>query len=227
MRDIGIRIQRYKLSRYRPPDSLSDRARMGLTLGLAAWAIWALFLSDHSAMRLLGLGQKKLTLEQQLAATSKDVDRRTILQIAAEPDPLWDAEPLLRLLKRRLRKELGRQPAEDNLLNAPAQLVPRRNARHELHERVVEERRPRLEGVGHARTVHLGEDVVDQVALDVDVLDARERIPAAAPLEVRGERVEGIMPVQIPPERFPVEIALHAGREPGHRVGVRALGRER
>ena len=62
MRDIGIRVQRYKLSRYRPPDSLSDRARMGLTLGLAAWAIWALFLSDHSAVRLIGLGQKKHTL---------------------------------------------------------------------------------------------------------------------------------------------------------------------
>jgi len=87
MRDIGIRIQRYKLSRYRPPDSLSDRARMGLTLGLAAWAIWALFLSDHSAVRLMGLGQKKHTLEQQLAATSKSVDRRARdLRVADDPE---------------------------------------------------------------------------------------------------------------------------------------------
>ena len=87
MRDIGIRIQRYKLSRYRPPDSLSDRARMGLTLGLAAWAIWALFLSDHSAVRLMGLGQKKHNLEQQLASTSQDVTRRArSLRVADDPD---------------------------------------------------------------------------------------------------------------------------------------------
>jgi hypothetical protein len=87
MRDIGIRIQRYKLSRYRPPDSLSDRARMGLTLGLAAWAIWALFLSDHSAVRLMGLGQKKHTLEQQLASTSQDVTHRAReLRVADDPD---------------------------------------------------------------------------------------------------------------------------------------------
>jgi hypothetical protein len=87
MRDIGIRIQRYKLSRYRPPDSVSDRARMGLTLGLAAWAIWALFLSDHSVVRLMGLGQKKRTIEQQLASTSLEVDRRArALRVADDPD---------------------------------------------------------------------------------------------------------------------------------------------
>ena len=87
MRDIGIRIQRYKLSRYRPPDSLSDRARMGLTLLLSAWAIWALFLSDHSAVRLMGLGQKKHNLEQQLASTSQDVTRRArSLRVADDPD---------------------------------------------------------------------------------------------------------------------------------------------
>ena len=87
MRDIGIRIQRYKLSRYRPPDSMSDRGRMALTLGLAAWAIWALFLSDHSAVRLMGLGQKKHTIEQQLASTSQDVTRRArALRVADDPD---------------------------------------------------------------------------------------------------------------------------------------------
>ena len=86
MRDIGIRIQRYKLSRYRPPDAISDRARLWLTLGLAAWAIWALFLSDHSAVRLMALGQKKHALEQQLAATTKDADHRAHeLRVADDP----------------------------------------------------------------------------------------------------------------------------------------------
>ena len=86
MRDIGIRIQRYKLSRYRPPDSLSERARLWLTLGLAAWAIWALFLSDHSAVRLMALGGKKHGLEQQLAARTQDVAKRgKELRVADDP----------------------------------------------------------------------------------------------------------------------------------------------
>jgi len=86
MRDIGIRIQRYKLSRYRPPESVSDRARLLLTLGLAGWAIWALFLSDHSAVRLIGLGAKKKGIEQQLAVTSKAVSKRAAeLRIADDP----------------------------------------------------------------------------------------------------------------------------------------------
>jgi len=86
MRDIGIRIQRYKLSRYRPPDSVSERARLFLTLGLAGWAIWALFLSDHSAVRLLALGAKKSGIEQQLAVTSKAVSKRAQeLRVADDP----------------------------------------------------------------------------------------------------------------------------------------------
>jgi len=73
MRDIGIRIQRYKLSRYRPPDSISDRARFWLTIGLAGWLIWALFLSDHSAVRLMALGHRKAKTEAQLAQTQQSV----------------------------------------------------------------------------------------------------------------------------------------------------------
>jgi len=94
MRDIGIRIQRYKLSRYRPPDSLSERARLLLTLGLAGWAIWALFLSDHSAVRLLALDGKKHGLEQQLASTSKEVTHRAReLSMADDPE---EAKRILR-----------------------------------------------------------------------------------------------------------------------------------
>ena len=73
MRDIGIRIQRYKLSRYRPPDSISDRARLWLSIGLAGWLIWALFLSDHSALRLMALGDRKAKTEARLAETQKTV----------------------------------------------------------------------------------------------------------------------------------------------------------
>ena len=93
MRDIGIRIQRYKLSRYRPPESLSDRARLGLTIGLAGWAIWALFLSDHSAVRLFALGQKKHALEQKLAVTSRAVTRSQ-RELRAADDPQEGARVL-------------------------------------------------------------------------------------------------------------------------------------
>jgi hypothetical protein len=75
MRDIGIRIQRYKLSRYRPPEKFSERARLWLTLSLAAWLIWALFLSDHSAMRLMGLAHREGATELRVAGTQKSVKR--------------------------------------------------------------------------------------------------------------------------------------------------------
>ncbi len=87
MRDIGIRIQRYKLSRYRPPDSMSERARLLLTLGLAGWLIWALFLSDHSVVRLLALNAKKAQAEAQLAATQGQVAKlEGELKSADDPD---------------------------------------------------------------------------------------------------------------------------------------------
>ena len=93
MRDIGIRIQRYKLSRYRPPESLSDRARFVLTLGLAGWAIWALFLSDHSAVRLFALGQKQHGVEQKLALTNRAVTR-SLRELKAADDPAEGARVL-------------------------------------------------------------------------------------------------------------------------------------
>ena len=94
MRDIGIRIQRYKLSRYAPPEKISERARLWLTLGLAAWLIWALFLSDHSAVRLLGLGQRESRTNAQLAATQKG-NRRLQQDLRSANDPAV-AERILR-----------------------------------------------------------------------------------------------------------------------------------
>jgi hypothetical protein len=87
MRNIGIRIQRYRLQRYRAPESMSERARMLLTLALAGWGIWALFLSDHSAVRLWRLEARKKAAEQKLAATLHDVDRaKDDLRAADDPD---------------------------------------------------------------------------------------------------------------------------------------------
>ncbi|MGH7724517.1 MAG: FtsB family cell division protein [Candidatus Eiseniibacteriota bacterium] len=87
MRDIGIRIQRYRLKRYRPAESLSERARLWLALGLAGWLIWSLFLSDHSAIRLLGLEGKKRATESKLATTRAEVTRNERdVEAADDPD---------------------------------------------------------------------------------------------------------------------------------------------
>ena len=94
MRDIGIRIQRYKLSRYAPPETLSERSRLWLTLGLAGWLIWALFLSDHSAVKLMGLGNREAKTNAQLASTQKAV-RRLEQDLKSADDPAV-AERILR-----------------------------------------------------------------------------------------------------------------------------------
>ena len=87
MRNIGIRIQRYKLQRYRAPESMSERARLLLTLALAGWGIWALFLSDHSAVRLWRLDAKKKAAEQTLASTQRGVVRaKDDLRAADDPE---------------------------------------------------------------------------------------------------------------------------------------------
>ena len=87
MRDIGIRIQRYKLSRYRPPGAVSERARLLNTLGLAGWLIWALFLSDHSVVRLLALNAKTADTEARLKAAQANVAKlEGDLRLADDPE---------------------------------------------------------------------------------------------------------------------------------------------
>jgi cell division protein FtsB len=86
VRNIGIRIQRYKLRRYRAPESISERARLGLAVALAGWVIWALFVSDHSAVRLLALDHRKDTTERRLAAVSEEV-KRGIEEVRTVNDP--------------------------------------------------------------------------------------------------------------------------------------------
>ncbi len=96
MRDIGIRIQRYRLRRYQPPETLGEKARLGLAIALAGWAIWALFLSDHSAVRLIGLEHKKQATETKLASVERAV-AMSEEELASADDPLV-AERILRKL---------------------------------------------------------------------------------------------------------------------------------
>ena len=96
MRDIGIRIQRYRLRRYQAPETIGEKARLGLAIALALWGIWALFVSDHSAVRLMGLERKQKVTEAKLAAVERAV-AISEEELAAAGDPRV-AERVLRKL---------------------------------------------------------------------------------------------------------------------------------
>ena len=72
MRDIGVRLARQRLLRYRVPTPDSVRWRRWLMVGVAAWGLWAIFVSDHSVIKLLKLKADRdrlaaQTTEAQLA----------------------------------------------------------------------------------------------------------------------------------------------------------------
>jgi cell division protein FtsB len=96
MRDIGSRIQQYRLSRYGSP----HRARRRLLwLGVFAWALWASVISDHSVYRLWRLGR-----EQQRAQQDLERMREEIRKLDAERD---DPEAQRDLAERALREKNG------------------------------------------------------------------------------------------------------------------------
>src|SRR5271155_4712292 len=58
---------------------------------------------------------------------------------------------------------------------------------------MIEERRADFERDGHAGAVNFGEDIVGQIRLDVDVLNAREKIIGAGAIVVMAEDIDGIV----------------------------------
>jgi cell division protein FtsB len=75
MRDIGTRIQRYRLSRYAPPE---DRVRLGLRwawLAGALWLVWIGFVSEHNLMRLRQLADERQRSEARLQRLNSEVAR--------------------------------------------------------------------------------------------------------------------------------------------------------
>jgi hypothetical protein len=71
MRDIGVRLARQRLLRYRVPKPEGARWRQWLLLGVAAWGVWALFLSDHSVLKLLRLKADRDRLGVQVAESER------------------------------------------------------------------------------------------------------------------------------------------------------------
>jgi cell division protein FtsB len=105
MRDIGTRIQRYRLSRYAPPE---DRVRRGLRwawLVGALWLVWIGFVSEHNLLRLRQLSRESHRSEVRLQQLNSEVARLD----AQQRDPA--ARRLL--AEHALREKLGQaRPGE-------------------------------------------------------------------------------------------------------------------
>ena len=74
MKDIGVRLARQRLLRYRVPKPEGARWRQWLMLGVTAWGVWALFLSDHSVLKLLRLKADRDHLNTQVAEAERAYD---------------------------------------------------------------------------------------------------------------------------------------------------------
>jgi cell division protein FtsB len=74
MRDIGTRIQRYRLSRYERRDPpLLRRLRWAWPL-VALWLVYVGFLSEHSLYRLWRLNRENERLRTTLGATRQEIE---------------------------------------------------------------------------------------------------------------------------------------------------------
>ncbi len=75
MRDIGVRIQRYRLSRYAPPiDRTRRRLRWFWVIG-ALWLAWVGLLSDHNFYRIWKLSQEHQANRQEMARLAREGDQ--------------------------------------------------------------------------------------------------------------------------------------------------------
>ena len=91
----------------------------------------------------------------------------------------------------RLRQEILDGAPQDDLAR-PAQLVAAGQARGELDQRMVQERRARLQAVGHGRDVDLGQEVAGQVRHRVRVERAPEQVRRVGGREDVEERRVGV-----------------------------------
>jgi len=97
MRDIGTRIQRYRLSRYRPAAGPLGRPLQWLWIALAAWLVWTGLLSDHSFYRLWRLSREQRRSEIELERTREQVGALE----SENKDPRTRRERTERLLRER------------------------------------------------------------------------------------------------------------------------------
>jgi len=99
MRDIGSRINRYRLSRYAVPvDKIRRRLRWAWLLGVL-WLIWVGVVSDHSLLRIWSLNRENAQAGRRLEEMRGEIDRLN----AQLKDPAAER----RLAERMLREKSG------------------------------------------------------------------------------------------------------------------------
>jgi cell division protein FtsB len=75
MRDIGQRINRYRLSRYAAPeDRVLRRLRWFWLIGAVA-VLWIALVGDHSLWRIWTLSRENAKVQRQLAAAHAELGR--------------------------------------------------------------------------------------------------------------------------------------------------------
>jgi cell division protein FtsB len=76
MRDIGVRIQRYRLSRYAPPRSPVRRRLRWAWVIAAIWVAWAGVLSEHSLYRIWRLDRENAEARRKLESVKQEITQR-------------------------------------------------------------------------------------------------------------------------------------------------------
>ena len=107
----------------------------------------------------------RVALEHELA--------RIVFEVPAQPFRDGHAEAHLRAIEDVVREVFLQRLLEDALARGAGELELRRNSGRVLHEDVIEKRAAHLERDGHGGAVHLGENVLAEIGLDVQVLDPR------------------------------------------------------
>lgn len=75
MRDIGRRIQRYRLSRYRPLPAGIPRPPRWVWLAAGVWLVYVGVLSDRSLYRIWRMGQENSRAERRLHEAEAEISR--------------------------------------------------------------------------------------------------------------------------------------------------------
>lgn len=75
MRDIGVRIRRYRLARYAPAVSPLMRRLRWVWVIFMVWLVWASLLSEHSFYRTWRLDRENSETRRELSRLRAEVER--------------------------------------------------------------------------------------------------------------------------------------------------------
>ena len=75
MRDIGRRIRRYRLSRYRAPQGAFPRLPRWVWIALGLWLAYVAVLSERSLYRIWRMGDEDTRAQRQLEEARREIAR--------------------------------------------------------------------------------------------------------------------------------------------------------